>query len=116
MQEYDGLELVILPSTPHDVDAPTRFNLNLKTDLGERRPDGRLESTVSYEYEFACTPPDDTPRRPYDTVTLRARWADFTPTYRGRPKPDAEPLHPERIREISLMCRSNVSHHRAMRP
>lgn len=33
------------------------------------------------------------------SVTVLAKWDHFTPTYRGRPKEDADPLDPEHIYE-----------------
>ena len=44
-------------------------------------------------------------------VTFRAKWEEFVPTYRGRPVPrnEVKPLNPIEIKEISIMCRSNVS-------
>lgn len=45
------------------------------------------------------------------TKTFKANWDDFIPTYRGRPvsKDEAKALNPGEIKEISIMCRSNVS-------
>lgn len=33
------------------------------------------------------------------SVTVVAKWDQFRPTYRGRPKEDADPLDPEQIYE-----------------
>ena len=47
------------------------------------------------------------------TETFKANWKDFKPTYRGRPVPskEAKELNPAEIKEISIMCRSNVRYH-----
>lgn len=44
------------------------------------------------------------------TKTFKANWDDFIPTYRGRPVPrdETKPFNPGEIKEISIMCRSNV--------
>lgn len=76
---------------------PTSFVFNLKTSKPERRPDGRLESRLTYEYEFDGS----------EAKVLEANWDDFKPTYRGRPKADAPPIDPSEIVEVSIMCRSN---------
>jgi hypothetical protein len=115
LSNYDGLELLLIPSKPREPDSPTHFTLNLKTDLGGKRPDGRTQSTVSYEYDFHI-PQGNSPQNNnevktsgYPIVALQASWKDFKPTYRGRPSNDAEPLDPASIREMAIMCRSNVS-------
>lgn len=78
------------------------YTLILKdTEALPRRPDGREQSTVSWEYDF----------RPggsgSGTGRLVMRFKDFKPTYRGRPKPDAEPLNLNKILAMSIMMRSH---------
>lgn len=79
------------------------YTLILKdTEALPRRPDGREQSTVSWEYDF----------RPggsgSGTGRLVMRFKDFKPTYRGRPKPDAEPLNLNKILAMSIMMRRYV--------
>lgn len=75
----------------------TDYVLTLKTAAPERRPDGRLQSRLSFEFPFSSSSPNQTKH-----TTL---WSDFQPTYRGRPvKGRLDPAH---ITEIGWMCRSN---------
>lgn len=112
---FSGLELVLIPSALKTPDSPIHFTLNLKTSLGGKRPDGRTQSTVSYEFDFQVPRVEQVDHQGdggsagYPTPTLRARWKDFKPTYRGRPAEDAEPLDPADIQEVAIMCRSNAS-------
>jgi len=102
--------------------------LNIKTDLPGTRPDGRRESVTVYEFDFDASEvmrgfAEQTgmteKQGKNDTVmvvssgktkTYTAMWKDFKPTYRGRPVPpeEAKKLDPSQIKEISIMCRSNV--------
>ena len=85
-----------------DEKRPTSFVFNLKTTVPERRPDGRLESRVTYEHAF-----DGSRDGPLD-----APWSAFEATYRGRPAKDAPALDPAAIVEVSLMCRSGFDSQR----
>lgn len=102
----------MIPSPPKTPTSPRHFTLNLKTELGGKRPDGRTQSTVSYEYDFTVPyhggSVDDEKANGYEELRLTAAWKDFKPTYRGRPAEDAEALDPACIKEIAIMCRSNV--------
>ncbi|KAI1429775.1 NADH:ubiquinone oxidoreductase intermediate-associated protein 30 [Xylaria sp. FL1777] len=89
LSRFDGLRLAIVGGDGK------RYTLVLKDTVLPRRPDGREQSTVSWEYDFAglegevCVP-----------------WGNFRPTYRGRSKPDAEPLDLTSVKSISIMIRS----------
>lgn len=112
--------------------------MNIKTELPHKRrkEDGRNESVIVYEYEFDVSetmmmvptfPPDAEKELKMEnegkreagsgatgrgkTKTFKADWEDFKPTYRGRPVPphEAKKVDPAEIKEISIMCRSNVS-------
>ncbi|KAI2633469.1 NADH:ubiquinone oxidoreductase intermediate-associated protein 30 [Xylaria nigripes] len=72
-----------------------KYTLILKDEVLPRRPDGRDQSTVSWEFDFAG-----------EEAGLDVRWKDFVPTYRGRPVRDGKPLDISRIRRISIMMRS----------
>lgn len=76
-------------------EGPKEFVLTLKTQPPERRPDGRLESRLSFEYHF-------TPQSDNDIHV--ALWKDFVPTYRGRRV--SGHLDPSKLTEIGIMCRS----------
>ena len=65
-----------------------------------KRPDGREQSTVSWEHDFRLAGSSG------GHVALRFR--DFAPTYRGRPKPEAEPLNLKSIQSMSIMMRRYV--------
>ena len=107
--------------------------MNIKTELPDRRKDYRNTSVVVYEYEFdasdtmmSTTSSSSLSEKGYSeenskqdqdgvagkgkTKTFKANWEDFKPTYRGRPVPsnEAKELNPAEIKEISIMCRSNV--------
>ncbi|KAF7530438.1 hypothetical protein G7054_g9614 [Neopestalotiopsis clavispora] len=77
-----------------------KYTLTLKD--GEelpKRPDGREQSTVSWEYDFAAGGKDHNNK-------LFVPWSDFKPTYRGKPRPDAKPLDLKAVRRVSFMMRS----------
>ena len=79
----------------------TTYVIQLKMTVPEDRPDGRRESAITYEWEF------DVASSLNDLSTVTAEWKDFKPTYRGRPKDDADPLDPGQVKEWSIMARSN---------
>ncbi|KAI0429100.1 NADH:ubiquinone oxidoreductase intermediate-associated protein 30 [Xylaria sp. FL1042] len=72
-----------------------RYTLVVKDTVSAERVDGRLQSTVSWEYDFEGRAGE-----------LCVCWGDFGATYRGRPKPDAEPLDLADVRSVSIMVRS----------
>ncbi|KAK0629102.1 complex I intermediate-associated protein 30-domain-containing protein [Bombardia bombarda] len=87
---YDSLYLDIPESDGK------KYTLVLKDTVLSKRPDGREQSTVSWEHDFH----GDSGRQ----VVLR--FADFKPTYRGKPKDDAEPLDWSAVKRVSIMIRS----------
>lgn len=151
---YSGLALTLIPLSssvetpaslekPHGADddssiatgkaqprKPDTFTLVLKTDVPDIRPDGRRESTISFEYSFhAPSPASIAASETRSSSTIRIPWSSFKPFYRGRPVPPTSPLyhplntgfyltsadtkdsHQERdgICELSLMCRSDFA-------
>ncbi|KAI0483643.1 NADH:ubiquinone oxidoreductase intermediate-associated protein 30 [Xylaria cf. heliscus] len=72
-----------------------RYTLVVKDEILPKRPDGREQSTISWEYDFIGK-----------GTELDIPWQDLTPTYRGKPKPDAKPLDLACIKRISIMMRS----------
>lgn len=80
-----------------------KYTLTLKDETLPRRPDGRDQSSVSWEYDFTV------PGGGGGGGGLVAiSFAAFQPTYRGRPKPDAKPLDLKDIKRISFMMRRYV--------
>lgn len=80
-----------------------RYTVTLKDEVLPRRPDGREQSTVSWEYDFVVQAEEGGAR---GKVVIP--FADFEATYRGRPKEDAEPLDLGNVRRISFMMRRYV--------
>jgi hypothetical protein len=64
-----------------------RYKLNLRTD----------DSFDGLNYQARFDPPAGI------WTTCRLTGADFAPSWRGRPVPDAPPLDPSRVRQIGLM-------------
>lgn len=101
---FEALVLALdLGLTPSD---GKTFTLVLKDTVLPRRPDGREQSTTSWEYDFVV------PAEPAASGggsgggrVVVMPLADFKPTYRGKPAPDAEPLDLSAVRRISFMMR-----------
>lgn len=85
---YEGLRLKI------ENGDGKKYTVIIKDEILAQRPDGREQSTVSWEYDFPGTRSE-----------LHIRWLDLKPTYRGKPKPDAKPLDLTSIKRISIMMR-----------
>lgn len=88
-----------------------RYTLTLKDEVLPRGPDGREQSTVSYEYDF-CVP--DVKRSTEGRgmsgsdgkgPRVRVPWNALKATYRGREKNDADPIDLKNVRRFSLMMR-----------
>ncbi|KAL3962657.1 hypothetical protein ACCO45_004180 [Purpureocillium lilacinum] len=93
LRDYEGIIVAI--AGPDHADGK-RYALTLKDNLPPPRDDGREQSGVSWEAEFVAKKPGD----------VKLRWEDFKPTYRGKPKHDAEPLNLGDIKRVGLMMRS----------
>jgi hypothetical protein len=124
-QRHSGLRLLVRPAkataasttleegqTPGGGKGPVRsYLLNLYPKLPVKRPDGRNESSVTYEHTFRLDPPiscsnqGDDGQEPLLSVDLA--WKDFKPFYRGKPAEDAGPLDPSEVKIWSLMARSD---------
>ncbi|CCF43335.1 complex I intermediate-associated protein 30 [Colletotrichum higginsianum] len=89
LSQFDGLVLKVLQSDSK------KYTLTIKDEILPPREDGRDQSTISWEYDFVP-----------GTGEVKISWDDFKPTYRGRPKPDAELLDVSNIKRISFMMRS----------
>lgn len=99
---YDGLRLKVLRAGGDG----KKYTLTLKDEAVPKRPDGRDQSTISWEYDFVS--PKEGDGGSGDQV-LYIPWGDFKPTYRGKPKPDAPGLDLANVRRISLMMRRYVA-------
>lgn len=73
-----------------------QYTLTLKDELLPKSPNGREQSTVSWEYDF---------KSDSDGGKVYIHWDDFKPTYRGREKKDTKPLDLQHIKRISFMMR-----------
>ncbi|PWN42517.1 CIA30-domain-containing protein [Ceraceosorus guamensis] len=121
---FSGLRLVI--RHPHDSaasqpasepgggEAPVySYVLNLRTADPVKRPDGRNESAIIYEWDFDASKAQGfdgssyCPSKAGSPAYVEAQWKDFAATYRGRPAKDAEKLDPAKIKGFSIMARSN---------
>lgn len=89
---------------PGDADAK-RYVVTLKDRIPRRRDDGREQSGVSWEADFVAAGKSELTK--WDEVYLP--WAEFRPTYRGKPKPDAKPLDLASIKRLGLMMRRYVA-------
>ncbi|KAJ5047323.1 uncharacterized protein L3040_003151 [Drepanopeziza brunnea f. sp. 'multigermtubi'] len=91
LSKYDGLVLDIAKSDEK------KYTLTLKDELLPKMPNGRDQSTVSWEYDFKANPHGG---------KIFIQWDEFKPTYRGRDKKDAKPLDLQHVKRISFMMRS----------
>lgn len=96
---YAGIELDIAKGDKK------RYTFILKDSLLNRDPDtGREQATISWEVDFDLplqTVPGDAKNK-----VIYIPWSALTPTYRGKPKKDAEPLDLKKIKRFSIMMRS----------
>jgi len=90
------LSFVVPPAV--EPSQPTSFVITLKNDRPGRRPDGRRESVLSYEYKFdlrSWLNGDAGLVEKGRVVEVRIGWDEFVPTYRGREQKgkEVEPGH-----------------------
>ncbi|KIS70125.1 uncharacterized protein UMAG_05197 [Mycosarcoma maydis] len=129
-QDFVGLRLVVRknpnwqePTPPYGGANPgggkapvTSFVFEIKTEEPERRPDGRRQSVIVWEWSFSIPQLDGQEAHSLNLMQTNddfwvfdSTWSDFKPMYRGRPvDPDkAGEFRPQDTREWSLMARSN---------
>ncbi|KAF3761443.1 CIA30-domain-containing protein [Cryphonectria parasitica EP155] len=82
-----------------------KYTITLKDEVLPKRPDGREQSTVSWEYDFDSAA-GEAGSNGDSACQLVIPFEDFKPTYRGKAKPDAKPLDLKNVRRISFMMRS----------
>lgn len=91
-----------------------KYTLTLKDEVLPRRPDGRDQSTVSWEYDFVVRDAGDAGAAgaaggsTAGSTRVVIPFGDFKPTYRGKSKPDADPLDLKNVKRISFMMRRSV--------
>ncbi|CAN9148475.1 unnamed protein product [Alternaria alternata] len=90
LSAYDGVYLNI---GKHD---GKKYTLTLKDEILPLMPDGREQSTISYEYDFESQ----------SKLGLFVPWHAMKPTYRGKEKDDAKPLDTKNVKRFSIMMRS----------
>ncbi|CAH0056448.1 unnamed protein product [Clonostachys solani] len=116
LSAYDGLLITVTGGDSK------RYAVTLKDDIPGRRDDGRDLSGVSWEADFALSSgagegTNESSHADQQTeTTTRASatdgqqvylpWGQFKATYRGRPKPDAEPLDLTDVKRFGIMMRS----------
>ena len=94
LSKYDGISLHLGKSDGK------KYTFILKDEVLPKSPNGREQSTISWEYDF---------EGPAKSCKVFIPWKDFKATYRGRDKPDAEPINLKNIKRISFMMRRCVS-------
>lgn len=109
--DVSGYDVLVLDVARADA---RKYTLTLKDEVLPRRPDGRDQSTVSWEYDFVVGAGEDAAAgaSPGSSTAGSARvvipFQDFQPTYRGKSKPDADPLDLKNVKRISFMMRRSV--------
>lgn len=106
--QFTAIYLELSPSIP--ADHVRRFTLALKNEPLSRGPDGRQESTTSYEFEISLPETINSTADPQPKLDQRVSvvvpFDELQPTYRGRPKTDAPKFNSSHLTELSIMCRS----------
>ncbi|KAJ6257423.1 hypothetical protein Dda_8313 [Drechslerella dactyloides] len=109
------------------------YTLVAKDVILPKRPDGREQSTLSYEFSFSiCNQLGESQSSKPSSVSTYGTapalvspqmgntskdntslpivifipWANFKPYYRGKKNPDASPLNTSEVKRLSIMCRS----------
>lgn len=104
--DVSGYDVLVLDVARAD---SRKYTLTLKDEILPRRPDGRDQSTISWEYDFVVGAGGDAAASSGDITAGSTRlvipFGDFQPTYRGKPKPDADPLDLKNVKRISFMMR-----------
>lgn len=90
LSAYDGIELNILASDHK------RYTISLTDEIAGRRPDGREQSALVWEFDF-CTRETGS--------TVRVSWNELKPTYRGKPVEGARRLGLSDVKRFRIMAR-----------
>ncbi|KAK0617431.1 complex I intermediate-associated protein 30-domain-containing protein [Immersiella caudata] len=92
---YDALIVDVKESDGKD------YTIVVKDTPLERRPDGRLASTVSWEYDFNLR------SNLKGSGRMILRFTEFKPFFRGKEMENAPEMKWDNIKSISIMCRSH---------
>ena len=90
LSAHDGIELILLGSDHK------RYTISLTDEIAGRRPDGREQSALVWEFDFC---PSE------EGSKVRVLWNDLKPTYRGKPVEDARPLSLSNVKRFRIMAR-----------
>lgn len=86
----DGIELDIISSDNK------LYTFSVTDELAKRRPDGREQSSLVWEYDFRTTATNSKVRIP---------WGELKPTYRGKPVENARRLDVSQVKRFRIMAR-----------
>lgn len=102
--DLSGFDTLVL-----DVDRADgkKYTVTLKDETLPKRPDGREQSSISWEYDFVPSA-NGSGDGGKASGPVAIPFTAFQPTYRGKPKPDAKPLDLKDIKRISFMMRRCV--------
>ena len=108
LSAYDGIEIQLGAG-----DGKVYTFILKDEQAAEKREDGRESAGISWEVEFDAPnsgneDEDDSAKTAKDTdagTKIWLPWTSFKATYRGKEKPDAEPLKTGEIRRVGLMMR-----------
>ncbi|KAL1852076.1 hypothetical protein Daus18300_012288 [Diaporthe australafricana] len=101
--DLSGYDALVLDVARADA---RKYTLTLKDEVLPRRPDGRDQSTVSWEYDFVVEAGKGAAGSGSGSTRVVIPFGEFQPTYRGKPRPDAEPLDLKNVKRLSFMMRS----------
>ncbi|KAK0709622.1 NADH:ubiquinone oxidoreductase intermediate-associated protein 30 [Lasiosphaeria miniovina] len=100
-----ALELLVPPSAA--AANSLTYTLVLKdTAPLPKRPDGREQSSVSWEHDFIVAPADGAVASGDQPLVVVLPFDGFRATYRGKPYDSPEPLDRASIRTVAFMVRS----------
>ncbi|EPE28919.1 Galactose-binding protein [Glarea lozoyensis ATCC 20868] len=90
LSSYAGIQLDVAKSDGK------QYTLILKDQLLPKSPNGREQSTTSWEYDFKASA---------DGEKIFLTWDELNATYRGRKVEDPTPLDLKNVKRISVMMR-----------
>lgn len=83
-----------------------RYTIVVKDVIPGKRPDGRDESGLSWEWDFIAPGGDGGNAEGEGVATLvGVRWGDLRPTYRGREVENPPKLNLGGVKRLSIMIR-----------